>query len=99
MGLQAWGFPKLPVQQYLGELNAKQALSQATTLLSSWDRTWSPTGHIMEVANTPSVAAFAWAFDGCDWNAQVVAINKAYIIEVLLVSKGYFCKSGSWGAT
>lgn len=47
--------------------------------------------HHVEVANTASVAAFARSFDGCDRNGQVVTINKAYIIEVFLVSKSYFC--------
>jgi hypothetical protein len=55
--------------------------------------------HQVKVADTTCVAAFAFAFDGCDRDGQVVAINKADIVEVLLVSEGYFGEGSRWGAT
>ena len=46
VGLHACGLPKLPVQQYRGELKAEHALLHATTRRPSPDRTCRLAGHI-----------------------------------------------------
>lgn len=54
--------------------------------------------HHVQVADTPSVAAFSGAFDWGDGDGEVVAVHEADIVEVLVVTEGDLREGGGWGA-
>lgn len=51
--------------------------------------------HHIEITNTSSIGTFPRAFIRCNRNGQVVAINKAHIIKVLVTPQRNLSKS-SW---
>lgn len=50
--------------------------------------------HHVQITNTAGIGAFAGAFERGDGDGQVIPINKADIIEVLVAAEGDFGKSG-----
>lgn len=53
--------------------------------------------HHVQVTDAPGVAALAGAFERLDGDGQVVPVDEAHVVEVLVVAKGDLGKSGGWG--